>query len=90
MGRSLTVFQDMSVSRMLMGRLSVSMQIGALSLLALAVLDIPLGIIAAYRHNTWLDYGIVSLAAVIQTVPVFVLAPLFMLFSPNSWALSIR
>ena len=80
MGRSLTVFQDMSVSRMLMGRLAVSMQIGALSLLALALLGIPLGIIAAYKHNTWLDYGIVSLAAIIQTVPVFVLAPLFMLF----------
>jgi len=80
MGTSLVVFKDMSVSRMLVNRLLISMQVGGLSLLALIVLGVPLGILAAYRHNTWLDYSIISAAAIVQTVPVFVLAPLFMLF----------
>jgi ABC-type dipeptide/oligopeptide/nickel transport system permease component len=79
LGKSLVVFRDVPVSDMLFERLSISMQLGGISLLLLIVLGVPLGVLAAYRHNTWLDYGVVSVAAVIQTVPVFVLAPIFML-----------
>jgi ABC-type dipeptide/oligopeptide/nickel transport system permease component len=79
MGKSLVVFRDMPVSRMLFTRLAISMQIGGISLLILILIGVPLGILAAYKHNTWLDYGVVSAAAAVQTVPVFVLAPIFML-----------
>lgn len=79
LGKSLVVFRNLSVSKMLMERLTISMQLGAVSTLLLALLGIPLGILAAYKHNSWLDYGIVSASALIQTVPVFVLAPVAML-----------
>ncbi len=79
MGKSLVVFRDMPVSEMIFTRLGISMQIGGISLLLLIIIGVPLGVLAAYKHNTWLDYGVVSTAAIIQTVPVFVLAPIFML-----------
>jgi len=80
MGTSIAVFKGRAVTKLLFGgRMQVSLQLGGLALLLLVLIGIPSGILAAYKHNSLLDNIIVSGAAAIQTVPVFVLAPVFML-----------
>ena len=77
LGRSIA--SKVSVNRLLASSLPISLQMGLLAAVFLALLGIPLGVLAALRHNTWLDYLIVSLALVVRSVPVFVLAPLLLI-----------
>ena len=77
LGRSIET--KVSVNRLLANSLPISLQLGFLAAVVLAVIGIPLGIIAALRHNSWLDYLIVSLALFVRSVPVFVLAPLLLI-----------
>jgi ABC-type dipeptide/oligopeptide/nickel transport system permease component len=59
--------------------LPITLQIGLAAGLLLVALGIPLGIVAALRHNTWMDYSIVGSALFLRTVPIFVLAPMLMI-----------
>jgi oligopeptide transport system permease protein len=58
-----------------------------LGLLALGIaicVGIPLGVIAALKHNTWLDYGLLLLATFGTALPSFVMA-VFALFVFGLW-----
>ena len=77
LGRSIA--SKVPVNRLLASSLPISLQLGLVAGVLLALLGIPLGVLAALRHNTWLDYLIVSLALVVRSVPVFVLAPLLLI-----------
>lgn len=77
LGRSIA--SKVPVNRLLASSLPISLQLGLLAGAVLALLGIPLGVLAALRHNTLLDYLIVSLALVVRSVPVFVLAPLLLI-----------
>ncbi|UCH27766.1 MAG: ABC transporter permease [Trueperaceae bacterium] len=79
MGISIVVQSKRPIRDMLGKALRTSVQLGGAAALIIFVLGIPLGILAAYRKNTWLDYVIVSLAALLPTVPPFVLAPLLLI-----------
>jgi peptide/nickel transport system permease protein len=59
--------------------LPISLQMGVWAVLILVTLGIPLGVIAALRHNSWLDFLIVGSSIALHSVPVFVTAPLVML-----------
>lgn len=59
--------------------LPVSFQIGIASAILMAVAGIPLGILAAIKQNTWIDYLIIAGAIAVRSVPVFVLAPVMMI-----------
>lgn len=56
--------------------LPISAQMGVWAVLLLVLLGVPLGLFAALRHNTWVDYSIVGTSIALHTVPVFVTAPL--------------
>lgn len=59
--------------------LPISAQMGVWAILLLVGLGIPLGTLAALRHNSWIDYLIVGSSLTFQTVPVFVTAPLLLM-----------
>jgi ABC-type dipeptide/oligopeptide/nickel transport system permease component len=59
--------------------LPISAQIGLAALGLIVVLGIPLGVAAALRQNSGLDYGIVAATIVFASIPSFVLAPLLMI-----------
>ena len=59
----------------------ISFQLGAAASVVLIVTGIPLGVLAAAKQNTWVDYWITSLAISVRSVPVFVLAPLLMIIT---------
>lgn len=75
-GRS--VLRAMPVRDLMLPALAVTAQLGLAALVALSVCGIGLGVIAALKQNTWVDYTIVTGSIILQSIPVFVLAPILM------------
>jgi ABC-type dipeptide/oligopeptide/nickel transport system permease component len=76
-GRS--VLRKLPVRDLMLPALAITAQIGLATLVALAFFGIGLGVLAAIRQNTWLDYTIVSVSIFLQSIPPFVLAPIAMI-----------
>ena len=57
----------------------VTFQIGAAATLLLVVVGIPMGVVAAVKQNTWIDYWIVSISIAVRSVHIIVLAPMLMI-----------
>ena len=76
-GRS--VLRVMPVRDLMFPALGVTAQLGLLALVSLAVFGIGLGVLAAVKQNTWVDYLIITGSIALQSVPVFVLAPILMI-----------
>jgi peptide/nickel transport system permease protein len=64
------------VLAMIENGLPVTIQIAAAALLLLIVIGIPLGIVAALRKNSWVDYLVVGSILSLRTIPIFVLGPI--------------
>jgi peptide/nickel transport system permease protein len=77
LGKSIATRQP--VLDMIRVGLPITLQLGLAAGLLLVVVGIPLGVLAALRHNTWMDYSIVSSALFLRTIPIFVLAPMLMI-----------
>lgn len=61
-------------------RLPISMQIGLVATILSLLIGIPLGILAAFHHNRWLDQIIVGASVFVNAIPIFVTAPILLLF----------
>lgn len=68
------------VINMVRVRLPISMQLGLMATGLAALIGIPLGVLAALKHNRWTDTTIVGSAVFINAVPVFVTGPLLLVF----------
>lgn len=68
--------RDVSVATLIAEHGPISGVLGMLGLSAAAVLGIALGVVAAWRRNTWLDYLVMTGALLGVSVPAFVLGPL--------------
>ncbi|MBI2908047.1 MAG: ABC transporter permease [Chloroflexi bacterium] len=55
--------------------LPISAQLGALALAITVAFGVPLGVIAALRHNSWADYSSMLLAVTFVSVPSLALGP---------------
>lgn len=65
-----------TVSDIFRENLPVSMKLGVLGFLVSISIGLPLGVISALRHNTWLDYLATGLAVLGISVPVIILGPI--------------
>lgn len=72
-------YKDFSVNELLAQALPVSVEIGFYAFVIAAVCGMTLGIIAALRRNTWIDYTLMTLAMTGVVVPSFVKAPIMVL-----------
>ncbi len=78
------IFQGRSVRELVMPKVWISAQLGLAAMLISVGLGIPLGLITAYKHGTWLDTALVSLSLVFLSTPVFISAPfLILVFAVN-------
>jgi oligopeptide transport system permease protein len=68
--------RDVSVNRLIREHGPVSAVLGLLGLSAAIALGVLLGVVAAWKRNTWIDYVFMSGALVGISVPSFVLGPL--------------
>jgi oligopeptide transport system permease protein len=72
-------YANRSVNEIISDKLPVSLELGAWALLVALGLGLPLGIIAAARHNSFLDYLCSAVGMIGICVPTFVLGPLLAL-----------
>ncbi|WP_108670045.1 oligopeptide ABC transporter permease [Peribacillus acanthi] len=69
-------FSNTPVTDLLVNRIGPSLQLGLQAMFIGTIIGIILGVIAALRQNTWVDYGSTFVAVVGKSVPSFVLAGL--------------
>lgn len=69
-----------TVNEIIGDKLPVSLELGGLALVVALALGLTLGVLAAVRRNTWLDYLASTTGLLGICVPTFVLGPLLVLF----------
>jgi len=68
-----------SVNELIAAALPVSLELGGIALCVALLVGIPLGIAAAVRQNTWIDYLASTTAMAGICLPTFVMGPLLVL-----------
>ncbi len=72
-------FKDRDVNDIIAQGFPISLTYGSLSFLAATSVGVTLGVAAAIRHNTWIDYFAVSLGIAAQALPNFIMGPILIL-----------
>lgn len=72
-------YPNRTVNEIIADKLPTSLELGAWSILVALVIGLPLGVLAAVKRNTWLDYLASSTSMIGLCVPTFVLGPLLIL-----------
>jgi oligopeptide transport system permease protein len=72
-------YPNRTVNEIIAAKLPVSLALGLPSLLIALGAGVTLGILAALRRNTWLDYLASALGMVGLAVPTFIIGPVFVL-----------
>lgn len=67
------------VNEIIAESLPVSLQLGAWAILIAMLLGVPLGALAAYKRNTWLDFSAMFVAVAGLSMPNFLVASLLIL-----------
>lgn len=73
------IYRDQDVNDLIGQGFPVTLTYGFWSFLVAVLVGGSLGILAAVRHNTWLDYLAVGISIGAQVLPNFVLAPILVL-----------
>ncbi|QMT32266.1 oligopeptide ABC transporter permease OppB [Alysiella filiformis] len=72
-------YKDFTVNELLEKALPVSVEIGLYAFILAVILGVALGVLAALKQNSWLDYTLMTLAMTGVVIPSFVKAPLMVL-----------
>lgn len=73
------IYKDRTVNEIIAQGFPVTLMYGSVSFVVAVAVGVALGIAAAIRHNTWLDYLAVGVSIGAQVLPNFVMAPLLLL-----------
>ena len=73
-------YPDYTVSELIAGAFPVSVRLGAAAMVLAALLGVLAGAIAALRKNSMLDRAVMAVAMTGISIPVFVVAPILVLF----------
>jgi oligopeptide transport system permease protein len=68
-----------SVNEIIEEKLPVSIELGLISLGVALAIGLPLGVLAAIKRNTWIDYLCSSFALLGVCIPTFVMGPILIL-----------
>ncbi len=72
-------YKDYTVNELLAQAFPVSLELGIYAFIVALLLGVALGVWAALKHNSWLDYTLMGVAMTGVVVPGFVKAPLLVL-----------
>ncbi|MCP4075740.1 MAG: oligopeptide ABC transporter permease OppB [Gammaproteobacteria bacterium] len=72
-------YKNLTVNEIIASGFPVTLVYGMWSFLFATIIGVSLGVIAALKHNTWLDYLATSTAIIGSVLPNFVMAPLLVL-----------
>jgi peptide/nickel transport system permease protein len=73
-----SIFSEMPVTTLIAQRIEPTLSLAAASILIAIVLAVPLGVVAAWRAGTWIDYLVMIFAVLGFSVPVFVIGYVLM------------
>ena len=73
------IYRDRSVNEIIAQGFPVTLTYGFLSFVVAVTAGVSLGVVAAIRQNTWLDYFAVGVSIGAQVLPNFVMAPILVL-----------
>jgi oligopeptide transport system permease protein len=77
-----------TVQELIARKFPVSLKLGIVAIIFSVVVGVPLGVIAALRQNTWLDYLSLGTSTLGVSVPTFVSGLLLLLFLSRSFSFS--
>jgi oligopeptide transport system permease protein len=66
-------YQDRSVTQIILGGLPATASLGAFAAMVAVMIGVPLGVLAAMRQNTSIDYFALAFGTIFASVPTFVL-----------------
>jgi peptide/nickel transport system permease protein len=66
-------FFKKSIGELILGRIEPTLSLAAATMLIAVCVAIPLGVVAAYRHGSWLDRIVMGASVLGFSVPVFVI-----------------
>ena len=72
--------QENKITELVNSKFPVTLTVAAAGMVLALVLGIPLGVVAALRRNSWVDYLLTSTSMIGQVFPPYVLAVLLVLF----------
>jgi len=73
------IYKDRTVNEIIAQGFPVTLTYGSISFVVAVIVGVSLGVAAAIRHNSWLDYLAVGVSIGAQVLPNFVMAPLLLL-----------
>ncbi|MEZ5886038.1 MAG: oligopeptide ABC transporter permease OppB [Paracoccaceae bacterium] len=73
------VYKDRDVNEIIAQGFPVTLHYGSIAFVVAVVSGVTLGVIAAIRQNTWIDYIAVGISIGAQVLPNFVMAPVLVL-----------
>lgn len=73
-----SIFSEMPVTTLIAQRIQPTLSLAAASILIAIILAVPLGVVAAWRAGTWIDYLVMIFAVLGFSVPVFVIGYVLM------------
>lgn len=73
------VVKDRDVTDIIAHGFPITLTYGTLAFLAATTVGVSLGVIAANRHNTWIDYFAVTAGIAAQALPNFIMGPILIL-----------
>ncbi|SLN51158.1 Oligopeptide transport system permease protein OppB [Aquimixticola soesokkakensis] len=73
------IYKDRTVNQIIAQGFPVTITYGSISFLVAVVVGVALGVTAAVKQNTWLDYIAVGISIGAQVLPNFVMAPILVL-----------
>jgi dipeptide transport system permease protein len=88
LGPSLAL-RGQSVDSIVASHFPVSVELGLLAMSFAALVGVPLGVIAALRHNRWPDYSAMVFSNVGFAVPSFLVATLMIYYVAVQWDLGL-
>ncbi len=68
-----SIFTNLPVSHMIAQRIEPTLSLMVLTIMFSIVVAIPLGVLAAWKHGSWIDRGVMMLAVFGFSMPVFVI-----------------
>ncbi len=80
-------YHDFTVSELIAQGFPVSIKLGLLAIILALLVGVSLGVIAALRQNSAIDYLVMGLAMTGITIPNFVMAPILILLFGVFWGL---
>jgi peptide/nickel transport system permease protein len=72
-----SIISNQPVTRLIGERLEPTLALATTTIIFAVTVAVPLGVLSAWRHGTWIDHGVMTLSVLGFSIPVFVLGYLW-------------